>query len=85
MMLPLAETGKTEGWKVVLEWWGKGADGINEQRGPGDDCGKQKQSEAVMREDAGTRLLGLNVVWKWAPLDFSVFSFVKGRTVEPTS
>lgn len=29
-----------------------------------------KQSEAVMREDAGTRLLGLNVVWKWAPLDF---------------
>lgn len=41
MMLPLAETGKTEGWKVVLEWWGKGADGISEQRGPGDDCGNR--------------------------------------------
>lgn len=58
MMLPLTEAGKTEGWKVVLGSWGKGTDGINEQRGPGDDRVKQRQSEAVTSEDSGR--LGLN-------------------------
>lgn len=70
---------------MVLGCSGKGTDGINEQRGPGDDCGEQRQSKAVTSEDSGTRLLGLNVVCRWVPLSASVFSLVERRTVVPTS
>lgn len=63
IMLSFTKIGKTEGWNIVRFFCGKGVDGISEQRGPGREYGKQKQSVVVKSKVSGTRLLGLeNVV-----------------------
>lgn len=54
---------------MVPECWGKGAGGINEWRGPGDDRGKQRGSLRQLQARAlEPDWLGLDVVCRWTPL-----------------